>query len=189
MSFNSWISDEKELLSWMRGETKEPPKWIRTSDAEIDPDQVLKRGAVEVGGQTVFYVVSRGDAVRSVPEPPEPPEPPRSPQAEAEDETAPAEREMPAEEQGTVEAEVEPEGEPETTDLGAAGAEREHRPRETSLMTFFSIDCSGDNRARLGVWFSPDPAPGKPNAEVDLTGTIGDPETIREFVGHFAPCG
>jgi hypothetical protein len=55
-------------------------------------------------------------------------------------------------------------------------------------MTFFSFDCPGDNRARLGVWFSPDPAPGRPNAEVDLAGTTGDPEKIREFVGHFEPC-
>lgn len=205
MSFNSWISDEKELLRWLSGEKKEPPKWINTSDAEIDPSQVLKRGSVKVDGQTVLYVVSRGDAMTSVPKPPEPPEPPRPPQAsrgeaegevqaeDAGDKAAPAEREIPAEGEGTVEAEAEPEG-PETTDPGATGdvpkeERRRRRPRERSLMTFFSFDCPGDNRGRLGVWFAPDPAPGTPNAEVDLTGTIGDPERIREFVGHFAPCG
>jgi hypothetical protein len=74
MSFNSWISDEKELLSWLKGETKETPDWIRRSDAKIDPNQVLKRGTVEVNGQTIVYVVSRGDAMKeSVPEPPEAP--------------------------------------------------------------------------------------------------------------------
>ena len=184
MSFNSWIGDEKELLRWMRGETKEAPRWIRRSDAKIDPEQVLKRGTVDVDGQSIVYVVSRDDSLTGIPEPPEPPAPPQPP---GDGRTAPAER-QPAEEQGTVE--------PETTDLadqeeGTVEAEPEPSgpPRRESLMTFFSFDCPGDNRARLGVWFSPDPAPGKPNAEVDLTGTIGDPETIREFVAHFAPCG
>ncbi|HKH48098.1 MAG TPA: hypothetical protein VKM72_25850 [Thermoanaerobaculia bacterium] len=133
MSFNSWIGKEDELLRWLRGETKEAPKWIRRSDAKIDPDQVLKRGAVEVNGQDIVYVVARGDARTQMPEP------------------------------------------------------RSHA-RDESLMTFFSFDCPGDNRARLGVWFSPDPVPATPNAEVDLTGTVGDPERIREFVGHFEPC-
>jgi hypothetical protein len=169
MSFNSWIGDEKELLKWMSGEMKEPPKWIRRSDAQIDPEQVLKRGTVDVNGQTVTYVVSRGDSIDETPEPPEPPAPPEPPQ--------PEEQEIPAER-----------AEPETTDLGTAEAEPEPGAREESLMTFFSFDCPGDNRARLGVWFAPDPAPGRPNAEVDLAGTIGDPEKIREFVGHFDPC-
>jgi len=148
MSFNSWIGKEDELLRWLRGETKQAPKWIQRSDAKIDPDQVLKRGTVEANGQSIVYVVSRGDAMAQVPEPPE----------------------------------------PETTDLGTAEPEPERSVRKESLMTFFSFDCPGDNRARLGIWFSPDPAPGQPNAEVDLTGTIGDPERIREFVGHFEPC-
>jgi hypothetical protein len=177
MSFNSWFSNEQELLRWMRGETQETPRWIRRSDAKIDPRQVLKRGTVEVNGQSIVYVVSRGDAVAGeIPEPPEPPAPPRPPDAEKE---TPAEREIPA----TT----------DTTDLGAEGAstaEAEPEPaRRKSLMTFFSFDCPDDNRARMGIWFSPDPAPGRPNAEVDLTGTSGDPEKIREFVAHFAPCG
>lgn len=195
MSFNSWISDEKELLSWLRGELKETPKWLRRSDAKIDPDDVLKRGSVEVNGQTVLYVVSRGEAddvMNDVPEPPEPPEPPTPPQADAEapepeEPAVQAEREVPAED-------IPEEDVPETTDLGAAGPERdaepepEDNPRADSLMTFFSVDCPGDNRARMGVWFAPDPDPDRSNEEVDLAGTIGDPEVIREFVGHFELC-
>ena len=38
MSFNSWIGDEQELLKGMRGELKEPPKWIRRSDARSSMD-------------------------------------------------------------------------------------------------------------------------------------------------------
>ena len=185
MSFNSWISDEKELLQWLRGELKETPDWIRRSDAKIDPSQVLKRGSVDVGGQTVFYVITRGEAddvVDQTPEPPEPPEPPTPPQPEAERQEVPAEREVPVEE--IPEEEI-----PETTDLGSAEAEREEDgSRGDSLMNFFSLDCPGDKRARMGVWFAPDPAPERPNAEVDLTGTIGDPEVIRELVGHFELC-
>lgn len=175
MSFNAWISDEKELLRWLQGETKEAPKWIQRSDAKIDPKQVLKRGTVEVNGQTIPYVVSRGDAVVEMPEPPQPPQPPTPPRPEAEETEE-------AEDRGTAEREVL--AEPEAP---AAPEPRPHARKE-SLMTFFSFDCPGDNRARLGVWFAPDPAPGQPNAEVDLTGTIGDPERIREFVGHFEPC-
>jgi len=182
MSFNSWIGKEDELLRWLRGETKEAPKWIRRSDAKIDPDQVLKRGTVEANGQSIVYVVSRGDAMAQVPEPPEPPQPPAPPGAEDQTEretVAPETTEL-----GTTEAEAEP-GVEVTYDVEV---KRDHDARKESLMTFFSFDCPGDNRARLGVWFSPDPAPGQPNAEVDLTGTIGDPERIREFVGHFEPC-
>jgi hypothetical protein len=138
MSFNSLIGKEDELLPWLRGETKQPPKWIERSDAKIDPDHVLKRGTVEVDGQSVVYAVSRGDAVN------------------------------------------ERHGKPRPN--------AEQDARDESLMTFFSFDCPGDNRARLGIWFTPDPAPGRPNAEVDLAGTSGDPEKIRELLGHFEPC-
>ena len=175
MSFTSWISDEQELLRWLRGELKETPKWMRRSDAKIDPDQVLKRGTVEANGQTVLYVVSRGDAkdLAVQVDPPKPPAPPEPPEPPADSGKVEAEREV-----------------PETTDLGAAEVEPEpeNSPREDSLMTFFSVDCPGDKRARLGVWFAPDPAPDQPNAEVDLTGTIGDPAVIREFVEHFDLC-
>ncbi len=190
MSFNSWISDEKELLSWLRGELKETPKWMRRSDAKIDPKDVLKRGSVEVGGKTVVYVVTRGEAddvMTEVPAPPAPPRPPQPPQeAETQETEIPAEREVPAEE---IPEEI-PEDVPETTDLDAAEAEPEPErgPGDESLMIFFSVDCPGDERARLGVWFAPDPAPDRPKEEVDLTGTIGDPEVIREFVGHFELC-
>ena len=199
MSFNSWISDEKELLQWLRGEIKETPKWMRRADAKIDPEDVLKRGSVEVDGKTVVYVVTRGEAddviskdVSDAPAPPEPPSPPLPPEAETSAE-APAEREIPAETEVPAEdiPEETPEDVPETTDMGAAEVdepEPDQGPRRDSLMTFFSVDCPGDKRARLGVWFAPDPAPGRPKEEVDLTGTIGDPEVVREFVGHFDLC-
>lgn len=196
MSFNSWISDEKELLQWLRGELKETPDWLRRSDATIDPDQVLKRGSVESGGRTVFYVITRGEAddvisevPTDVPAPPEAPAPPEPP-AEAPEAEVPAEREVPVEDI----PEEAPDDTPVTTDLestdtGAeAEPEPERGPRGDSLMVFFSLDCPGDKRARMGVWFAPDPAPGRPKEEVDLAGTIGDPEVMRDFLGHFELC-
>lgn len=169
MSFNGWISDQDELESWLKGETKETPDWIRRSDAKIDPERILGRGTVEVNGQTVPYVVTRGEAPKDLPEPPEPPQPPTPPQPPAE-----------------AEAPQAPEA-PETTETTETPTETPEHSGE-SLTTLFSFDCPDDNRARLGVWFGPDPAPGKPDAEVELGGTIGDPEKIQEFLGYFEPC-
>jgi hypothetical protein len=169
MSFNGWISDQDELERWLKGETKETPDWIRRSDAKIDPERILGRGTVEVNGQTVPYVVTRGEGPKDVPEPPEPPQPPTPPQPPAE-----------------AEAPQAPEA-PETPETTETPDETPERSGE-SLTTLFSFDCPGDNRARLGVWVGPDPAPGKPDAEVELGGTIGDPAKIREFLGYFEPC-
>ena len=49
----------------------------------------------------------------------------------------------------------------EQTGEGAPeGGQREGvSPEQEGLMTFFSVDCPGDDRARMGVWFGPDPAP------------------------------
>lgn len=204
MSFNSWISDEKELLSWLKGELKETPDWIKRSDATLDPKQVLRRGTVEVNGRTLVYAVSRGDAQINVPDTPEPPEPPEPPAPPQSDESSAGEVEVPAEEipeePAAPEAPEAPPAEREETpaeapseveasiDVKVDGADPGPSPRDESLMTFFSVDCPGDKRARLGIWFAPDPAPGRPNDEVELAGTVGDPEKIREFVGHFELC-
>jgi hypothetical protein len=56
------------------------------------------------------------------------------------------------------------------------------------LVTFFTLDCPGDDRRRLGLWFGSDPDPDKAADEVDLKGTNGDPEQIKDFAGHFQFC-
>ena len=50
-------------------------------------------------------------------------------------------------------------------------------------------ECPGDHRLRFGMWFGPDPAPEKPVAEADFTGTNADPAALQEFLGHFKLCG
>lgn len=154
MKFHPLVSDEKELLAWLRGETKEVPSWIRRSQARMDAEKIAHRGTVEAGGRTIVYAVGRGtdDQDRGKPG------------------AAPRE--------GT-----EANGSPE-------GAERKGvSPEQKGLMTFFSVDCPGDNLARMGVWFGPDPAPTQPVTAIDLTGTVGDPVRIQELVGHFELCG
>lgn len=56
------------------------------------------------------------------------------------------------------------------------------------LVTFFTLECPNENRRRLGLWFGPDPAPDKSGDAVDLSGTNGDPEVLKEFTGHFHFC-
>lgn len=50
------------------------------------------------------------------------------------------------------------------------------------------VDCPDDERRRFGIWFVPDPDPGAPLEELDLSGTPADPEAIGEFMGHFDLC-
>lgn len=57
------------------------------------------------------------------------------------------------------------------------------------LVTWLGIDCPSDRRTRVGLWFVPDPAPGRPLRPADLADTPADPEAIQEFARHFRFCG
>jgi hypothetical protein len=50
------------------------------------------------------------------------------------------------------------------------------------------VECKGDRRLRMAIWFGPDPDPEAPGEKLDLTGTPGDPEAIRAFMAHFDTC-
>jgi len=56
------------------------------------------------------------------------------------------------------------------------------------LFTFFLTTCPDDEKARIGIWFAPDPEPGRPVAEVDWTGTPADPAALQSFTSHFRYC-
>lgn len=64
---------------------------------------------------------------------------------------------------------------------------RQGRDKE-GLVTMVMPEC-GDNRFRFALWFTPDPAPQKPVAEVDWAGTGADPAAIQQFLEHFKLCG
>ncbi len=69
-----------------------------------------------------------------------------------------------------------------------------HRSRngrqEQGLTAVALIECPNDQSSaqRLGIWFTPAPET-EEGAEADLTGTPADENALREFLGHFAPCG
>jgi hypothetical protein len=61
-----------------------------------------------------------------------------------------------------------------------------------SITTTTMIDCPQDSKMRLGIWFTPDPAPQAEEVSAgsaDLAGTPADEAALAEFLGHFRFCG
>lgn len=68
-------------------------------------------------------------------------------------------------------------------------AEEDTPKREMpGIATMLLFDCAGDRRMKLGLWFTPNPAPERPAGELDLGGTPADPAALRGFVGAFRTC-
>lgn len=63
----------------------------------------------------------------------------------------------------------------------------ENGPDREGIVTMVMPACR-DGRLRFGLWFGPDPAPDKPIAEADFTGTAADPAAVQQFLGHFDLC-
>ncbi len=71
---------------------------------------------------------------------------------------------------------------------GRGEIRRRRREDRHGLVTMVMPECPHDDRLRFGLWFGPDPAPDKPVAETDFSGTNADPAAIQEFLGHFQLC-
>jgi hypothetical protein len=56
------------------------------------------------------------------------------------------------------------------------------------LVALLLIDCD-DSRNRFGIWLGPDPAPDVAVADLDVSGTVADPEAIERFLSAIHPCG
>jgi len=69
------------------------------------------------------------------------------------------------------------------------GELKQEKDSREGIVAMLMPECPGSNRVRFGLWFSTDPAPQKPLAEADFTGTPADPEALKEFLGHFRLCG
>ena len=61
-----------------------------------------------------------------------------------------------------------------TIDSDDAGSSKQ------GLVALLLIDC-GDSRNRFGIWLGPDPDPEAAPAELDVSGTVSDPEAIERF--------
>jgi hypothetical protein len=55
------------------------------------------------------------------------------------------------------------------------------------LLTLMLLDCR-DSRNRFGIWLGPDPDPMAAPAELDISGTVSDPEAIERFLSPIHPC-
>jgi len=51
------------------------------------------------------------------------------------------------------------------------------------------VECAGDARIRLAIWFGPDPDPEAAPEALAVGGTVGDPELLAGFLGQFRFCG
>jgi hypothetical protein len=56
------------------------------------------------------------------------------------------------------------------------------------VTTLLLVECPGDTRARLGIWFGPDPDPSAPVKSADFKGSPADEDEIRTFLGNFNFC-
>jgi hypothetical protein len=56
------------------------------------------------------------------------------------------------------------------------------------LTTLMLAECGTDSRLRFGIWFGEDPHPEEKATPALLAGTVGDPDALRDFLGHFHFC-
>jgi hypothetical protein len=63
-----------------------------------------------------------------------------------------------------------------------------HQGAYPAIITMTLIECTADDRMRMGIWFVPDPQSGVALAEADYAGTAADGAVIDDFLGHFSLC-
>ena len=72
---------------------------------------------------------------------------------------------------------------------GRVSMGRRGNSRDAGLASMSLIECPGDDRLRIGIWFAPDPDPDAAPEDVQLAGTPGDPAAMADFYSHFDLCG
>jgi len=68
------------------------------------------------------------------------------------------------------------------------GRIRVDRGWEAGLSTLMLMECTSDEKMRLGIWFAEEPDGGGEAGPPDYVGTVADPAEISDFMGHFRPC-
>ena len=56
------------------------------------------------------------------------------------------------------------------------------------ITTLVLIDCTNDTRSRIAIWFGPDPSPGSPLDELNLSGTSADEIELGRLMSPFHFC-
>jgi hypothetical protein len=76
---------------------------------------------------------------------------------------------------------------------GSIGGEGGGGEGVEGLTSTVLVECAGDTRIRLALWFGPDPDPAAAPAALErsgtLAGTVADPEAMAAFLGQFRFCG
>jgi hypothetical protein len=72
--------------------------------------------------------------------------------------------------------------------LTSRGRVEMSRSSADGLMALMLVECPGDDRRRMGIWFGEDPAPEAPVDDPALTGTPADEDAILAFVAPFDFC-
>jgi hypothetical protein len=60
--------------------------------------------------------------------------------------------------------------------------------RLEGLTSVSLVECPGDDKLRLAVWFGPDPSDGGAIDSADVSGSPADEQAVRDFLGHFSLC-
>jgi len=60
--------------------------------------------------------------------------------------------------------------------------------RSEGVNALMLVDCPGDSRQRMAIWFAPDPDPKTPVASANFSGSPADEGALREFMGRFRLC-
>lgn len=164
-----WMGRGDELEESMLGQTSDEAE-LAQEGLDFRPKEVVGRGSLRLDGADVTWLARRGDVTIDP------------------DSFGGGEAKVTIGSEELTEVDYSAEGAGEGTGVGgAAGAAGEPLP---GVLTLLAFDCpGGDSWHRLGVWFAPDPAPEVPAAEVDWSGTPGDPEAIAAFLDRFELCG
>jgi hypothetical protein len=117
-------NDSDQLRDYLEGKRDDPGM---QSNLHLSAKDTLKRGKLELNGETLLYVAQRGEF-------------------------------------------------------------QSQQVNQQGLQSVMLLECPGDSKTRMAIWFGPDPAPGKKLGPADLTGTPADEGALKDFMSNFKPC-
>jgi hypothetical protein len=126
MKMLSFGKQDQELKDFFNG-TNDNPSVLRDNNINVNIDDVVNRGELQVGDQNILWLASR-DRIQT----------------------------------------------------GAT--------RSSDLSTIMMIRCPNDQKTRLGIWLASEDPENNEDGTPKLEGTVGDPEKIESFMGHFSVC-